>query len=142
MGSEQVERRHVVGRAVPLTDNGLLKTVAQQGFPLGVIRSLGWVRCGISPNDAISGVDLAKACAGAPKGALYLSDGTNDECGDKGMPCIDNTERVIGNPNPRWTGNAHTTIRYRKWEFSGLVDVKKGGDVWNGTRGALFPTAP
>ena len=121
-----------------LTDNGLLKTVAQQGFPLGVIRSLGWVRCGISPNDAISGVDLAKVCAGAPKGALYLSDGSNDECGDAGMPCVDNTERVIADPNPRWTGNAHTTIRYKKFELSGLVDIKKGGDVWNGTRGALL----
>jgi len=121
-----------------LTDNTLLKTVAQVGFPLGVIRSLGWVQCGISPNDAIAGVDLATVCKGAPKGAVYLTDGTNDECGDKGMPCLDNTERVIGNPNPKWTGNAHTSIRYHKFEFSGLVDIKKGGDVWNGTRSALY----
>lgn len=128
----------LAGAQFLLTDNGLLKTVAQQGFPLGVIRSLGWVRCGISPNDAIAGVDLAKVCQGAPKGALYLSDGTNDECGDKGMPCLDATERVIADPNPRWTGNAHTSFRYRKWEFSGLLDIKKGGDVWNGTKGALY----
>ena len=87
------------------------------------------MRCGISPNDAIAGVDLEAVCAGAPKGALYLSDGSNDECGDKGMPCVDNTERVIADPNPRWTGNAHTTFRYKKLELSGLVDVKKGGEV-------------
>src|SRR6185503_11688209 len=59
-------------------------------------------------------------------------------CGDSFMPCVDNTERIIGNPNPKWTGNAHSSFRYRKWEFSGLVDIKKGGDVWNGTKGALY----
>ncbi len=135
----------LAGAQFLLTDNGLLKTVAQQGFQLGVIRSLGWVRCGISPNDAIAGVDLAQACLGAKKGALYLSDGTHDECGpvtakldSKGFPCVDATERVIADPNPKWTGNAHSSFRYRKWEFSGLVDIKKGGDVWNGTKGALY----
>jgi hypothetical protein len=128
----------LAGAQFLLTDNVLVKTVAQQGYPLGVIRSLGWVRCGISPDDAIAGVDLKTVCAGKPKGALYISDGTNDECGDKGMPCLDATERIIANPSPRWTGNAHSTIRYKKFEFSGLVDVKKGGDVWNGTRSALL----
>jgi hypothetical protein len=54
------------------------------------------------------------------------------------MPCVDPTERIIANPNPKWTGNAHSSFRYRKWEFSGLVDIKKGGDVWNGTKGALY----
>jgi len=121
------------------TDNFLIKTVAQQGYPLGAIRSLGWVRCGISANDAIPGVDLNQVCAGKAKGTVYLDDGTHDGCGDAaGMPCVDNTERIIGDPNPRWTGNAHTSFRYRKWEFSGLVDIKKGGDVWNGTKGALY----
>lgn len=128
----------LAGAQFLLTDNNLISTVAQQGYPLGVVRSIGWVRCGISPNDAIAGVDLSKACAGAKKGALYISDGTNDECGDKGMPCVDNTERIIADPNPKWTGNAHSSFRFRKWEFSGLVDVKKGGDVWNGTKGALY----
>jgi TonB-linked SusC/RagA family outer membrane protein len=128
----------LAGAQFLLTDNNLIKTVAQQGYPLGSIRSLGWVRCGESANDAIPGVDLASACNGKSKGTLYLDDGTHDGCGDKGMPCIDNTERIIGNPNPRWTGNAHSSFRYRKWEFSGLVDVKKGGDMWNGTKGALY----
>ena len=54
------------------------------------------------------------------------------------MPCQDPTERIVANPNPTWTGNAHSSFRFHKWEFSGLVDVKKGGDVWNGTKGALY----
>jgi TonB-linked outer membrane protein, SusC/RagA family len=122
-----------------LTDNVLVKTVAQVGYPLGVMRSLGWVRCGISANNVIEGVDLASVCAGQKRGTLYLDDGTHDGCGDaNGMPCLDPEEHIIGNPNPRWMGNAHTSFRYRKWEFSGLVDIKKGGDVWNGTKGALY----
>jgi TonB-linked SusC/RagA family outer membrane protein len=122
-----------------LTDNVLVKTVAQVGYPLGVIRSLGWVRCGLSANDAVPGVDLATVCKGQKKGTLYLDDGTHDGCGDAaGMPCQDQTERIIANPNPKWTGNAHSSFRYRKWEFSGLLDVKKGGDMWNGTKGALY----
>ena len=136
MNKSNVEK--LSGAQFLLTDNTLLKTVAQVGYPLGVIRSLGWVQCGISPKDAIAGVDLDAVCKGAPKGAVYISDGTNDECGDKGMPCQDNTERVIGNPNPKWTGNAHTSIRFHKLELSGLVDIKKGGDVWNGTKSALY----
>src|SRR6185503_3379801 len=39
------------------TDNFLIKTVAQVGYPLGSIRSLGWARCGISAPDAVPGVD-------------------------------------------------------------------------------------
>ena len=54
------------------------------------------------------------------------------------MPCLDPTERIIANPNPKWTGNAHSSFRYKKLEFSGLLDIKKGGDVWNGTKGALY----
>jgi hypothetical protein len=45
---------------------------------------------------------------------------------------------VIGNPNPTWTGNAHSTFHYKKFELSGLLDIKKGGQVWNGTKGALY----
>jgi len=123
------------------TDNFLIKTVAQVGQPLGAIRSLGWARCGISADDAVPGVNLSQFCAGKKKGTVYLDDGTHGDgqCGDAaGMPCYDNTERIIGDPNPRWTGNAHSSFRYRKWEFSGLVDIKKGGDVWNGTKGALY----
>jgi hypothetical protein len=50
---------------------------------------------------------------------------------------------VIGDPNPNWTGSFRTGVRYKKLNVSGLVDVRRGGVIWNGTRGALdnFGTA-
>jgi hypothetical protein len=44
----------------------------------------------------------------------------------------------MGDPNPQWTGNAHSTFKYGKFEASGLLDIKHGGIVWDGTRGALW----
>jgi hypothetical protein len=110
--------------------------VFQIGLPLGIYRGEGWVRCGISPDDAVEGISLATFCAGKPKGALYIDDGTH--CYQPGMPCEDTQTRILGDPNPKWTGNVHSTFRVGKFELSGLVDVKKGGVVWNGTKGALW----
>lgn len=97
-------------------------------------RGLGFVRCGISSGTTLkdnSGkiIDLQSACAGAPRGAMYI-DAT-------GLPVKDPVNRVIGDPNPHWTGNLHTGLRVGKWEVSALVDHKQGGQVANLTRGAL-----
>jgi TonB-linked SusC/RagA family outer membrane protein len=117
--------------------SGHLQNVAMTGQPLGVMRGLGWVRCGSSPDDAIPGVDLKTACNGQPSGALYIDDGSH--CSPQpGMPCKDSRDRIVGNPNPRWTGNLHSSFKYKKMELSGLLDIKKGGDVNDGTRGALL----
>jgi TonB-linked SusC/RagA family outer membrane protein len=106
------------------------------GQPLGVIRGEGWVRCGISPDDAVAGISLASFCSGKPKGSLFIDDGTH--CYEMGMPCEDTQLRILANPNPKWTGNVHSTFRFGKFAFSGLVDIKKGGAMWNGTKGALW----
>jgi TonB-linked SusC/RagA family outer membrane protein len=110
--------------------------VFQVGAPIGVIRGEGWVRCGISDDDAVAGISLATYCAGKPKGALFIDDGTH--CYDNGMPCEDTKLRILGDPNPKWTGNVHSTVRLGKFALSGLLDIKKGGVVWNGTKGALW----
>jgi TonB-linked SusC/RagA family outer membrane protein len=127
----------IAGAEFLLTDNNLISTVAQKGYPLGVVRGNGWVRCGLSPNDIVAGVDLATECAGAPRGAVYIDDGNNCSA-DAGMPCADDVIRVIADPNPDWTGNLRSSIRYGKATISGLLDIKKGGDIVNGTRGALY----
>ncbi|HET7601346.1 MAG TPA: SusC/RagA family TonB-linked outer membrane protein [Gemmatimonadales bacterium] len=113
--------------------------VAQTGEEVGVFRDLGLVRCGISPNgmDAvIAGVDLATVCAGQPFGAYYIGDGS--EGGNPGEPIIDPQERIVGNPNPRWTGSIRTGLRVGKVQVSGLLDIRHGGQVYNGTRAALL----
>jgi hypothetical protein len=106
------------------------------GQPLGVIRSEGFVRCGISPDDAVDGVNLPQACGNAPHGALYIDDGNH--CNDAGMPCEDTKLRILGDPNPRWTGGVTSTLKWHKLSLGTQVDVRHGGLVWNGTKGALW----
>jgi TonB-linked SusC/RagA family outer membrane protein len=128
----------IAGAEFLLTDNNLLTTVAQEGFPLGVVRGNGWVRCGMSSNNALPGVDLAAICAGQPRGAVYIDDGTTCGNANPGMPCFDDEVRVIANPNPDWSGNVRSSLRFGKVTLSGLLDIRKGGDLVNGTRGALY----
>ena len=127
----------IAGAEFLLTDNNLISSVAQEGYPLGVIRGNGWVRCGLSPDNVIPGVSLATVCAGQPRGATYIDDGTNCSF-QPGMPCADDNIRVVANPNPKWTGNVRSSMRFGKISMSGLLDIKKGGDLINGTRGALY----
>ncbi len=54
-----------------------------------------------------------------------------------GFPTVAPSESVLGDPNPDWIGAINTTISYKKINFSFLFDHVQGGDVWNGTRGAL-----
>ncbi len=103
-----------------------------KGSEVGVLRGADFVRCGrgLTVND-IAIDDVADQCQGAPNGALYI--------GDDGFPVDDPTDRVIANPNPDWTGSLRTSLTVMgNWQFSGLLDVKRGGDVWNGTKGALY----
>ena len=112
--------------------------MAQVGQPLGVIRGEGWVRCGVSPDDVIPGIEPAQRPApGKPKGALYIDDGTNCSARSRHAVRRSRHQRIIGDPNPKWTGNAHTTFRYKKLELSGLVDIQHGGDVERHARRAL-----
>lgn len=113
----------------------LWATVAQVGLPLGVLRSYGWIRCGIS--DATAYPFIAGPCTGQPKGTVFIDNGLNCSS-NPGMPCGDDNPRIMGDPNPQWTGNAHTSVKYHKVEVSGLMDVRHGGIIVNGTRSALW----
>jgi TonB-linked SusC/RagA family outer membrane protein len=97
-------------------------------------RGLGYVRCGIShsatlKDNAGNVIDLKSACAGAPNGALYVA--------SSGFPVNDPVNRVIGDPNPVWTGSLHSDLHFGKWALSALLDHKQGGVVVNATAGAL-----
>ncbi len=110
---------------------------AVKGYPIGVFRSYDFVRCryGTSNNVDVTGSgtpsDVNALCdqSKQPNGSLYI--------GPDGLPVEDPTQRVIGDPNPNWTGSFRTGLRYKKLNISGLVDVRRGGVIWNGTRGAL-----
>lgn len=44
---------------------------------------------------------------------------------------------VIGNPNPDWIGSVINNVSYKGFVLGFQIDVRHGGDLWNGTRGAL-----
>ncbi|MHB0948399.1 MAG: SusC/RagA family TonB-linked outer membrane protein [Gemmatimonadaceae bacterium] len=122
---------------VPYNSEGFTGALGSStvGFAPGVIRGFDFARCGRGQKIDIDGsgtlADIDALCgAGAKKDALFL--------GADGLPVLNPDEQVIGDPNPRWTGGASTTLRYGKFSLSTLFDVRRGGDVWNGTKGALY----
>jgi TonB-linked SusC/RagA family outer membrane protein len=112
--------------------NGLgVQGVAIQGQPLGSYYATDFIRCGRGLS--FEGVDLdntAGQCQGAPTGALYIA--------SDGYPQVDvGGTYIIGDPNPDWTGSVRTSFRVNKFSIGGLLDIRQGGDAYNGTKGAL-----
>jgi len=107
---------------------------AVAGNGVGVVLGEDFVRCGrglkFDPGTG-SVVDFDAQCGGAPKGALYLD--------EDGLPVTDPTQRVIADATPTWSGSFRTNFRiYKRFQIGGLLDVRQGGSIWNGTRGALY----
>lgn len=118
------------------------------GFAPGVIRGFDFVRCGYGIQTDINGDNVSDnvdaACgASARKGALYLAlDTTFNQNGTinkiQALPVDNPQEQVIADPNPKYAMSYTTSVKlWNKFTLSGLLDVRRGGDVWNGTRGIL-----
>ena len=105
---------------------------AWKGSGVGVLRGSDFARCGVTADDVDDGFGqtIGAGCAGAPKGALYIA--------EDGYPALDPEQRVIANGNPKWTAGFRSSLRVRRFTLSGLLDVRHGGEVWNGTKGALY----
>jgi len=59
--------------------------------------------------------------------------------GPDGLPVADPSVGVIGDPHPRYTMSYSTSLKLmNRLTLSGLLDVRKGGDAYDGTRGALY----
>ncbi|HJQ12988.1 MAG TPA: SusC/RagA family TonB-linked outer membrane protein [Gemmatimonadaceae bacterium] len=103
------------------------------GFAPGVIRGSDFVLCGrgLILNDAAhTDVDAVCGPEANAQHALYL--------GANGRPIVDNTDRVIADPNPHYTMSYKTGVTlWNKLRVSGLLDVRKGGQVWNQTKSVL-----
>jgi len=105
------------------------------GYAPGVIRGNDFARCGNGAivqdvNGADVDVDAYCSANGAPKGALYLD--------VNGQPINDPTDRVIADPNPKYTMSYSSSLKFfNRITVSGLLDVRKGSQVWDGTRGIL-----
>ena len=85
-----------------------------------------------------------RAVAGEPYRSIYGYDWTRDESGnvlinEDGFPYGDYSNMIsIGKVDPEWTMGFNNIFRFFGVTVSALFDYKKGGLMWNGTRGALY----
>ena len=75
---------------------------------------------------------------GRPVGVLYGSTFARNAGGERlvgpdGFPLVGAELRPVGNPNPDWTGGLTGSLSWRTLDLAWAVDVRKGGDIWNGT---------
>lgn len=82
----------------------------------------------------------AYAIVGQPYGVLYgtqyqrTPDGQLIIDPSTGLPVIDPKSVVLGSSLPDWIGGLRNTFTYKNWTLSFLWDMRKGGDIWNGTK--------
>ena len=93
-------------------------------------------------SDYFSGNLTPTIALGQPLGVFYGSAYERDSAGNliiasNGLPILSAESRIIGNPNPDWTGGFRNNFRYKNVSLSFLLDFRKGGDIWNGTLARL-----
>ena len=106
------------------------------GYAPGVVRGDDFIRCGrgltanLDSDPDLEDIDAACGANFAP-GAVFIA--------SNGQPLADPTDRVVADPNPDWTGGINTSVRlFGRLRLSGLLDIREGGQMWNGTRAALY----
>ncbi|MBS3992686.1 MAG: SusC/RagA family TonB-linked outer membrane protein [Bacteroidetes bacterium] len=85
---------------------------------------------------SVQGGVSINATVGQPYGSIV---GYNYVYNEKGEKIVASTgyyqksasKEVIGNVNPDWIGGINNSFRYKNINFSFLIDVKKGGDVFS-----------
>ncbi|UCH10603.1 MAG: SusC/RagA family TonB-linked outer membrane protein [Fidelibacterota bacterium] len=98
-------------------------------YPVGILRGFEFVRFGFGT--IIDGVNIDDEYPGWELGDLYID--------EDGLPLNEDEFRVTGDPSPDWTGAFASTLTIaNNLTISALVDIKMGGDVSNGTKGALY----
>jgi TonB-linked SusC/RagA family outer membrane protein len=116
---------------IAVGSQAIVSTFARVGFPTGSMAGHDWVRCGRGLN--VGGDDIdTDVCQGKPAGTLYIA--------ANGFPVIDEDNlRIVGTAQPDWNGSVHTSVTFFKhWNASALLDIKHGGQMYDGTRGALY----
>ncbi|MCX2739621.1 SusC/RagA family TonB-linked outer membrane protein [Pontibacter anaerobius] len=84
----------------------------------------------------------SRAIVGEPYGVLFGGRwARNDQgqllIGNDGFPFPADEDGVIGDPNPDWTAGITNTITWKGLSLSALLDIREGGDIWNGTIGVM-----
>jgi hypothetical protein len=82
------------------------------------------------------------AVVGQPYRTIYGYDWKRDGNGNvlidaDGYPIMDENESALGNVDPKWTMGISSNLRWKDLSLYLLVDIKHGGKMWDGTRGAM-----
>ncbi|WP_224488060.1 SusC/RagA family TonB-linked outer membrane protein [Robertkochia flava] len=88
--------------------------------------------------DAVS----SRAVEGQPLGVLWGSRSLRDENGnivfdEYGFPEQDQTEGIIGDPNPDWQGALTSSLSYKGFNLRVLFETYQGADIYAGTKSVL-----
>ena len=126
-GTEELTLDGFTGSTVSLVAPGAAGTEGCN--PFGVFYGQDFVRFG--RGSLVDGENIDQQFPNAAKGALYI--------GEDGFPITDDVSRVAGDPNPDWMASIRNTFTVgTNLRLSALLDIRRGGDVWNGTKGALY----
>ncbi|MBL4745583.1 MAG: SusC/RagA family TonB-linked outer membrane protein [Flavobacteriaceae bacterium] len=69
---------------------------------------------------------------GTIKGYDYVYNNSGQKViGDDGYYLKTENKVIIGDINPEWIGGINNSFRYKNWNFSFLIDAKKGGNVFS-----------
>jgi TonB-linked SusC/RagA family outer membrane protein len=80
---------------------------------------------------------------GEPYGVIFGTRWLRDDAGnllidDSGYPLVDSVNGIVGDPNPDWLMGIRNTLSYQQFQLSFLFDFRRGGDIFNGTRGVML----
>ncbi len=125
IGFNWSKNKNIVTDLAPGIDNLFLAgftnggVYAVKGQPFGVIYGSRYVRVNSSDDNS-----------------AYL---INDEPanGPLGYPIPGSKNGVIGNIQPDWIGSVTTSLSWKGVTLTGQLDIHQGGQIWNGTRGAM-----
>jgi TonB-linked SusC/RagA family outer membrane protein len=92
---------------------------------LGGVGSVSVMAIPGQPYGQIYGQRFAKA----PNGQMLID--------QDGYPIVDPTSALLGNTQPDWMMGISNEFSLGQFSLSFLVDIRKGGKMWNGTLGAL-----
>ncbi len=70
-----------------------------------------------------------------PDGPLLIND--NPNVAGYGQPIVGSQGAILGDVNPKWTGSVINNLTFKGVTLGFQIDVRKGGDLWNGTKGAM-----
>ncbi len=115
------------GTIIALSTGGNLNS-AISGYSYGVFYGTYYAR-DVSGNLIKTANGLPQSARGVQNGPLSVTEKTDAN----GQPTGTELRKVIGDPNPKWTGSITSALSYKKFTFSFLIDAVYGAQInnWN-----------